>query len=453
MTINNVHSNNILSGFLSRVGERGMNLAGLEQPPGVNRLPDLSGGEQNRGPAALVMESRAFVTEVRSIGEMIMGLLVDSHTRNQSVFAQMQAESEDTEALYATVEDQGYAYEQNGYTVNVGIHELAMEQLNNGYYLPARELSNVSNGRNEFTLEQNGRTYDFSINVSDADSNRTVQYRMSDAINDQNTGVTATVQFEAGNRQSNLRSYLILASNETGRDNSFTLADVPNRGNAVASTGANTVAQPARDAVYTVNGAERTSARNVVELGEGVRAALRDTTDTDIAVSIRTDTEGIANTIGNVVNNFNEMLQSTANISRRDSSAYELLQRMDNLFNTYESSLRDIGVTRSQDGVLQIDNARLNNAIEQGTAENTLQSGFTNRLTQLGQAATSNPTQFVSTRTRNDMNVVDTGYRNGNRNGYANGNGNGNGRRNGYVNGNGNGYSNGNVRRRDSAVN
>jgi flagellar hook-associated protein 2 len=407
MTISNIQFNNNIVNFVGRVGESGFNLAGPEQA----NAPTVDRGQSNQL-SALAMESRAFITEVRSIGEMIMGLMVDTLSRNQSILSQMQAMSSDDEAFEVEVEDNGYAYQSNGYTMDVGVSQLATNQQNNGYALPARELSYANNGENGFTLERNGRSYDYSINVSETDSNRTVQYRIAEAINGQNNGVSARVNYDNGNGQSSL----MLISNETGQNNAFTIADIPDRGNAVAAVGADIVTQEARNAVYTVNGEERTSARNTVSLGNGISATFRDTTSSDVSVAARRDVEGIANTISNVVNNFDGVMQSAASLSNRDSGAYELLRQMDSLYNGYADALQDIGITRNQDGRLNVDNGRLYNAIENGSADRVLndQGGFSRQLSRLSQSAVENPSQFVSPQARNDLNLVGGFSRSGN---------------------------------------
>jgi flagellar hook-associated protein 2 len=376
------------------------------QIPGGTGFPNIAlPGGQTPSLSPQTAATRSFITAMRGFGETMRNTTSDILSRSQNVFSNLMGSSSNADAVTVSVNNQADATRLGNNTMSVGVSQLASAQQNTGTTLGARALSNVSTGTNQFTLERDGRTFNFSINVNLSDSNRTVQYRMADAINSQNTGVTASVRFDSATQTSSL----VLTANESGEQSAFTIADVS--GNAVSAMGAGNVTREARDAMFTVNGEQRTSTTNTVDLGNGLTANLRGTTASgaEVTVGTRRDVEGIANTIHEMVGSFNDMRQAATSLASRDRGADTLMRRLDGIASAYETSLRNIGITRGRDGRLNIDEDRLNNAIENGLAEQVLtdRMGFTNQLSRIGQSAADNPAQFVSHQARNNLNIVE----------------------------------------------
>jgi len=369
-------------------------------------FPHLVVGGETQTPSAQVEEARAFMTEVRGFGEAMRGFASEFLSATQSIFDSMVGTTSDTSALPVVVnnnDNSGGSFNvvgeggnsgggNSGYSVDVGVSQVAASQQNAGYSVNAGEVNSATPGRNDFTIERNGRNYDFSVTVSATTSNGSLQQRMADAINDQVAGVTADVQTNDYTGQ----SALVLTAVSTGEYNSFTIEDVPEQGSAVAATGVDTVVREAQDAVYTVNGEERTSPVNNVDIGGGLSAFIQDVTTEDVSVSIEPDTSGIANAIGGMVESFNDMRQSALEYADQDSGASALRQRMDNIYFDNEESLQNIGITRDDGGSLQINSEQLAYAVESGEAEETLaeNSGFAGQMSRLGEVLANEPADF-----------------------------------------------------------
>jgi flagellar hook-associated protein 2 len=318
--------------------------------------------------------------------------------RNQSVFNELLATSSNANAVSVSIANQSQASASRDNPISVSVQQLAASQQNRGEALASREINNLGSSTHQFTMERDGNTYDFSVNVNLTDSNRTIQQRMADAINQRNTGVTAAVQFDERNNTSTL----VLTSDGTGERNAFTISDVDGSGSLVSAMGISTATREAQDAVFMVNGEEHTHYSNEVNLGNGIRATLRETTAADVTVRTQRDTEAISGVVNDLVNSFNRMREAAGRYADRDMGARTLMQRLDSISGSNQSALRNIGIDRLRDGTLQIDNDRLARAIESGAAERLLanRQGFTNRLSQLGRTVENNPEQFVSPQNR-----------------------------------------------------
>jgi flagellar capping protein FliD len=341
----------------------------------------------------------------------------------ESAFNMLSATSADTNAITVSVVNQAEASAFKGAVTaqntakpqnnekTVSVQSLATQQTNAGEERSAASLSGADTGRNQFTIEQNGKSYNFAVDIKTTDSARTAQHKIADAINSQNTGVTASVRYDDATR----KSTLVLSSKDTGAKNAFTVADRPGGGNLIETYGAGNVSEQAGDARYRVDGEERTSDTNTVSLGDGITGTLKkaDTGDSKntIRVTVEKDTNKISETIRDIVNNFNGLLK-TANDNGGDRGAQSLRQRLDTISSSYSRSLANIGITRDRNGYLEIDEKKLTDAFKEGKAERNLgdeNAGFIQRLSQIAERADTNPSGYLSYQSRNNMENPDAG--------------------------------------------
>ncbi|MCL2203633.1 MAG: flagellar filament capping protein FliD [Defluviitaleaceae bacterium] len=354
-------------------------------------------------PSAQQEANRAFIAAVRGFGEAMRSAAAAALSNTQNLFDTMIGTSSHGDAMTVVANGyengNGYAngYENgngngNGYEAYVRVHQLASTQQNNGPSMPAGERNGASPGRNNFSIERNGRAFNFSVNISETASNRSVQQRVANAINDQPTsGVRAHVQSDEGGQSS-----LVLTAVNSGERNAFTIADAPDEGNAVEAVGVGNITREAQDALYTVNGEERAAPTNTVDLTEGIRATLQRPGPEEITAATERDVEGITDAIGELVAHFNVMRQAAVEYSDQDSGAEALRRRLDNIYYDNEPALESVGVTRGDDGRLQVDDGELAASVENGTAQEQLTDGFgfTGQMSRLGEVLNNDPVNF-----------------------------------------------------------
>jgi flagellar capping protein FliD len=150
-----------------------------------------------------------------------------------------------------------------------------------------------------------------------------------------------------------------------------------------------------------VDGQERQSASNDVELGGGISATLQKVTDEPVTVGVQADSKDITNAVYEMVNGFNQ-LRETAVDAGTDKGAQALRDRLDSLAGAYGTTLSKIGITTNDDGYLQIDKEKFQKSIESGQAENALNgdSGFSRSLSAIATQAETSPERFLSYETR-----------------------------------------------------
>ncbi len=309
------------------------------------------------------------------------------------VFSQKGVNSSDTDAL--TVNSKGNNSGFNNFSpMDVKIDQVATTQKNEGASMLSSGRS-AERGNYGFAIDVGGKSHSFSINVGAGDTNKTIQQKMADAVNKRGIGINASVE-QGDNARS---SRLVFESEDTGTDEAFAVRDTsaPNGREGLASmTGVNEADQEAQNAEYSVNGTQRTSQSNEVELGSGVRGTLREQTDDAVRVSYGQDAEAIRGGVENFVNNFNSMLDSA-----EDGSMPRLSSALNGITNTYGGTLSNLGIESDASGRLSINADRLDESIQNGRLEDAFRSGGSygigGRLQNAANQAERNPMSFSST--------------------------------------------------------
>lgn len=312
---------------------------------------------------------------------------------NGSAFRQTAITSSDTKALEIKSTGPGRI---NAQDMQVEISQVASGQVNQGQELAQNAKAGLS-GYQQFAIEANGKSYQFSVNISAGDSNQAVQQKMADAINKRDIGITANVDVDNKEKTSSLR----LQAQGTGDSdaNRFSIRDVA--GEMVSKTGAATVTQDAQNAVYSVNsGPERTSQSNEVYLGGGVSGTLKQTTDEALSVSAQLDLGQIMEHVTEMISSFNALVD-TARSNADIGNASTLERKLSSAAGNYASSLSAIGVTMGSDGYMSMDKDKLTGAIQSGAAKDFftqgggMSYGFGSRMSQLADDVTNNTAKYA----------------------------------------------------------
>ena len=243
-----------------------------------------------------------------------------------------------------------------GGNMQIGINQLATGQANEGAALAANDASAFAGQVQGFELEVNGATRLITFTPAAGADNRAVQQQMAQAINNANMGVTATVVFDAEAGTSTLN----IAANATGNvaAASFDIRDAGG-GNIVGQMGVADATQQAQQAIFTVNGVERTSNTNTVEINRDLTVTLREETTAPVTLTAQTDTDFVVNQVREFVRNFNDLMgtaQNSASVNPR------LQEDLEGVLRSLGGSMSNLGIDVGRDGRLRINEARLQQA-------------------------------------------------------------------------------------------
>ena len=181
---------------------------------------------------------------------------------------------------------------------------------------------------------------------------------MASAINFAEAGVTATVMTNAKTGI----SFIQLASDKTGTDNSFSLTD--KTGNAVFASGSASIAEHAQDAEYTAEGKTYTSQSNTIALNnDKVHISFSKAEGKDIKVTVGTDIEAIKSDIKAFVESYNKTLTLANTYSSELSGAREAAAGLGSIVDARKHALQDIGISINADNTLSVNEDKLEKAV------------------------------------------------------------------------------------------
>lgn len=348
-----------------------------------------------------------YVRNVKSNSADLKNVL--SEISSGTAFNKKTAISSDAESLTVKASDSKY-YSFSAQSAAVKIDQVATGQINQGQALEAGAKVGANSGY-QFAVDVNGQAYQFSVNVSAADTNQTLQQKMAEAINSRKIGLTASVSTDADKKTSTLN----IQSQNTGNDpkNRFTVRDVS--GDTVAKTGVSTVTQAAQDAIYSVNGgSNKTSKTNTVDLGNGYTATLLKASDKEITVSRGVDKDYALGKIENLVKSYNGLYGATL-ANPDDVKANRLFNQLINVSKTYASSLAKVGIGFDSSGNMTVDKGIMAQAADDGrlekffTENRNTNYGYTNQLSRIADNAYRNTGNYISQST---MSASLSGYDN-----------------------------------------
>jgi len=241
-------------------------------------------------------------------------------------------------------------------TYRIGIQQLAATHTHKGNTLASQATTSVQGGINKFGLTINGKEHDIQFFSFTSDTHDNSLTRMAEAINQKKLGVTARVERD----QKNGTSQLVIASHETGEKQRFSLRDL--EGNSVTVSGANQTTQQGEDALYTVDGKSFRSASNRVRLPEGVEVQLHKQTSQSVELNVSADANAITAHAEKLVAAYNRLESFLDNTHGKLS--FNLKGSWEQLMRHSRAHLETIGITRSADGSLRLDQTRLRHMTE-----------------------------------------------------------------------------------------
>ena len=404
-----------------------VNTAPVSNAGGIYGLLSLGYGVKNApanasGAGTMNAAAKSFVTEAKKQSENLKLSMISlmGSIKTSSVFTQKTAVSSDVNALSIKAFN---PINKNFEDMAVQIKRTAAAQINTGFQLNAAG-KDFTAGYHQFQIETDNKKTQVSFTVNPKDDNKTVLQKMADAINGRSAGVTASVSYDpvkktgalvvesltTGWSQPNTNSLHLVAARPSvpGTDNNkpkFNITDVS--GNAISVSGADTVSQDARNAVYSVNGGDwAESESNTADIGNGVTVIFKSASEQNVTVSYLNDKTASINKTREMVNAFNGLLAAADGINAKSNK--NLANELRSVMNAYTRQLNDAGISANKDGYMQIDEKKMDRAADSGTLARLFTGdgananyGFAYRVMRIADKINQNPAGYLP----NDMAV------------------------------------------------
>lgn len=257
--------------------------------------------------------------------------------------------------------------------LEVTVSQLACPQTNTGNFLQPNSKPFAA-GEYSFDLQVQDLTYQFEFGVNATDTVTDTQQKIARLINQADIGLNAQLLTDGlGN------SAISITSDATGiRGISPTIFHIQSQNSSdasdsntelVSTLGLDRVTQYPANAVYSVNGTTATSVSNEVTIDNNYVLTFFDTTGkAPVTISMNTDTDAIADSIGELIGGYNNLILVTANDANEHFEGNEKLKKdFAGIAKSYNHLLNENGLSVTDNGTIAVDRDAIISAADNGT--------------------------------------------------------------------------------------
>ena len=242
--------------------------------------------------------------------------------------------------------------------------QMATSQVNRGHLIP-KDSTGLPPDNYAFDVRISGQEFEFQFSIYAADTNIDVQKKLETLINKANIGLTAGIIEDGG------RSALEIQSNHTGlKPGQMSQFEIYESESGLAKgsvdyLGLDKVAEPAKNAHFTLNGEEKVSVSNHFTVGGKFDITLHGLTErgSPIHVGIKKDNEALMQHVVSLVDNYNSFIEEASGISDNKFKGSKLRSEIIGIAQQHLSNTEDIGVKLEGNGSLSIDEEMLKQAV------------------------------------------------------------------------------------------
>lgn len=312
-------------------------------------------------------------------------------------------------ASYIT--DFGAASDDESFDINV--KQLACSQLNTGNYLQPRS-KHIKPGEYSFDLSINDVIYEFQFKVDNSETTNNIQNKIARLINRSNIGLTANIKEDnLGNTAINIESEATGINGTTPVIFSIKSDDASNQP-LIDTLGLDRVTQYPANAIFDVDGDERSSMSNSITINKAYDVKLSKVTEEPVTISLKADADSIVESLNELVAGYNNLISVTNDENNNHFQGTEKLQNeIASIARSYKKQLADSGLSLNKDGTISADKEVIINADNKDALSHIYESlnSFKNSIKEKAEDIALNPMDYVNnkiiayknpTRTYND---------------------------------------------------
>ena len=297
-------------------------------------------------------------------------------------------------ASYIT--DFGAASDDESFDINV--KQLACSQLNTGNYLQPRS-KHIKPGEYSFDLSINDVIYEFQFKVDNSETTNNIQNKIARLINRSNIGLTANIKEDSlGNTAINIESESTGINGTTPVIFSIK-SDDPNNQLLIDTLGLDRVTQYPSNAIFDVDGDERSSMSNSITINKAYDVKLSKVTEEPVTISLKADADSIVESLNELVAGYNNLISVTNDENNNHFQGTEKLQNeIASIARSYKKQLADSGLSLNKDGTISADKEVIINADNKDALSHIYESlnSFKNYIKEKAEDIALNPMDYVN---------------------------------------------------------
>ena len=297
-------------------------------------------------------------------------------------------------ASYIT--DFGAASDDESFDINV--KQLACSQLNTGNYLQPRS-KHIKPGEYSFDLSINDVIYDFQFKVKNSKTTNNIQNKIARLINRSNIGLTANIKEDSlGNTAINIESESTGINGTTPVIFSIKSDDANNQ-LLIDTLVLDRVTQYPSNAIFDVDGDERSSMSNSITINKAYDVKLSKVTEEPVTISLKADADSIVESLNELVAGYNNLISVTNDENNNHFQGTEKLQNeIASIARSYKKQLADSGLSLNKDGTISADKEVIINADNKDALSHIYESlnSFKNSIKEKAEDIALNPMDYVN---------------------------------------------------------
>ena len=297
-------------------------------------------------------------------------------------------------ASYIT--DFGAASNDESFDINV--KQLACSQLNTGNYLQPRS-KHIKPGEYSFDLSINDVIYEFQFKVDNSETTNNIQNKIARLINRSNIGLTANIKEDSlGNTAINIESESTGINGTTPVIFSIKSDDANNQP-LIDTLGLDRVTQYPANAIFDVDGDERSSMSNSITINKAYDVKLSKVTEEPVTISLKADADSIVESLNELVAGYNNLISVTNHENNNHFQGTEKLQNeIASIARSYKKQLADSGLSLNKDGTISADKEVIINADNKDALSHIYESlnSFKNSIKEKAEDIALNPMDYVN---------------------------------------------------------
>lgn len=297
-------------------------------------------------------------------------------------------------ASYIT--DFGAASDDESFDINV--KQLACSQLNTGNYLQPRS-KHIKPGEYSFDLSINDVIYEFQFKVDNSETTNNIQNKIARLINRSNIGLTANIKEDSlGNTAINIESESTGINGTTPVIFSIKSDDANNQP-LIDTLGLDRVTQYPANAIFDVDGDERSSMSNSITINKAYDVKLSKVTEEPVTISLKADADSIVESLNELVAGYNNLISVTNDENNNHFQGTEKLQNeIASIAHSYKKQLADSGLSLNKDGTISADKEVIINADNKDALSHIYESlnSFKNSIKEKAENIALNPMDYVN---------------------------------------------------------
>lgn len=297
-------------------------------------------------------------------------------------------------ASYIT--DFGAALDDESFDINV--KQLACSQLNTGNYLQPRS-KHIKPGEYSFDLSINDVIYEFQFKVDNSETTNNIQNKIARLINRSNIGLTANIKEDSlGNTAINIESESTGINGTTPVIFSIKSDDANNQP-LIDTLGLDRVTQYPANAIFDVDGDERSSMSNSITINKAYDVKLSKVTEEPVTISLKADADSIVESLNELVAGYNNLISVTNDENNNHFQGTEKLQNeIASIARSYKKQLADSGLSLNKDGTISADKEVIINADNKDALSHIYESlnSFKNSIKEKAENIALNPMDYVN---------------------------------------------------------